>query len=200
MTPIDQIQWVSEGLAVWGDYNPGCKVECHSTFVDCGEGCIVIDPLPLSDQAWEELTRAASLRAVILTSENHERASREFAERAKVPVFAPEEARGEVSADEWFPPNALLVGNARSMALPGGALGECAIMVGNVLVFGDAIIHLGEDLELLPSKYCRDQRELVESLACLRGLNVQTLAFAHGWPVTQHASGRLLEFLASLEN
>jgi hypothetical protein len=190
MKPVTEIHWVRPGLAVWGGYDPSCKVECCSTAVETGDGFLIVDPIPLIDAAAEELFVSSRPVAIYLTSGNHQRASLEWKKRWELPIIAPTAARGEVEADVWMGPGQRLIGHAGSLLLPGGAPGESAVQVGETLIFGDALIHLS-GLELLPAKYCQDQKQLIQSLAALRTTQAQTLCFAHGLPIVAKTQERL---------
>ena len=87
-----------------------------------------------------------------------------------------------------------------SIALPGFGPGETAFLFKGILILGDAVINLepnveGLGLRLLPEKYREDKKESLRSLRALRKLSPEILLFAHGNPIIQNATQRLLSIL-----
>ncbi len=187
MKPIDEVQWVRPGLAVWGGYDATTKVDCCSTAIQTPAGLLVIDPIPLSSMAAEELGKPS---AIYLTSGNHQRDSLAWKARFGIPIFAPEDSKSEVEADHWVVPGEVSDLGVRIIDLPGGATGESALLVDDVLIFGDAVIHL-DGLAILPAKYCNNPRQLAESLPKLLDFSCSTICFAHGWPIVRNAKEAL---------
>ena len=191
MKPIDEVQWVRPGLAVWGGYDASTKVDCCSTAIETPAGLLVIDPVPLSAQAMEELGKPS---AIYLTSGNHQRDSLAWKKTFRIPIFAPQKSQPEVEADHWVVPGEVAELGARVIDLPGGATGESALLVDDVLILGDAVIHL-DGLAILPAKYCANPRQLAESLPALLELSFSILCFAHGWPIVRNARDGLSKLL-----
>lgn len=191
MRPIDEVQWVRPGLAVWGGYDATTKVDCCSTAIKTAAGLLVIDPIPLSAPAAEELGNPS---AIYLTSGNHQRDSMAWKTRFGIPIFAPEDSKFEVEADHWVVSGEVTELGARIMALPGGATGESALLVDDVLIFGDAVIHL-DGLAILPAKYCSNPSQLAESLPALLECSFSTICFAHGWPIIRNAKEALTRLI-----
>jgi len=85
------------------------------------------------------------------------------------------------------------------IALPGFGPGETAFLHEGTLIFGDALINLEpEGLRLLPEKYREDKKRSLRSLVALEELKPEVLLFAHGHPIIQSASSRLLGCLAEV--
>lgn len=152
---------------------------------------LVVDPLPLAPAGTEELGTPSG---IYLTSGNHQRDSFAWKARFNIPIYAPVYSRPEVEADQWVLPGEVPALGGRVIDLPGGATGESALLVDDVLIVGDAIIHL-EGLAILPAKYCNNPRELSGALPRLVELSFSTICFAHGWPITQHAKKALTRLL-----
>ncbi len=187
MKPIEEFQWVRPGLAVWGGYDAATKVDCCSTAIKTSVGLLVIDPIPLSAPAMEELGKPS---AIYLTSGNHQRDSLSWKTRFGIPVHAPESSKTEIQADHWVRPGENPVIGAKVIDLPGGATGESALLIDDVLIVGDAIINL-DGLAVLPAKYCNNPKELTRSLPKLLELSFTTICFAHGWPIVRNAKEAL---------
>ncbi len=202
MSPATEVQFVSDQFAVWQAYDPDARVECMSSAVrvhDAG-GWAVVDPIPLSMDAVEDLAKIAPPIAVLCTSCNHERSCAAFAGQHNLPLFAPEEAIHEFG---WANSQPLHEGEqpipgVEPIALPGAAVGEMAIWFEHaaVMVVGDAIIHLNSTgLALLPPKYCTSQKLLKVSLQKLLRYPFQILSFAHGLPLVANPGKRLAALL-----
>lgn len=196
MKPIADFEMIADGVFWWHDFNPECKTECSSTAINTPEGLVLVDPLRLEAQAVTRLIGEGKIAAVLLTNGNHERASADQKERWGVPIYAPEGARNEVAADRWVSAGDLLFQSVRVVELPGGGPGEAAYLTPEVLILGDALIHLSA-LEILPDKYCRDPRQLRESLQTLVPLNYDVACFAHGVPLRSEARTQINRLLAS---
>jgi hypothetical protein len=192
----DELQAVSGTLFHWSVYDPACKCEVGSIAVKVASGLVVVDPVPLAEEAWAELTAGSPLRAVLLTSGNHVRDAEMLRKKHAVPIVTAIGAHKAVAPlvpDVTLLENELLYG-VSAIPVPGAGPGETAFFFSEgVLALGDAVINLGGEkgLELLPDKYCEDPRENRRSLARLLGLKFHTLTFAHGLPVTQRAHEKL---------
>ncbi len=196
----DELHAVSDTLFHWSVYDPSCKCEVGSIAVKVASGLVVVDPVPLADEVWAELSARHPLRAILLTSGNHVRAAETLRRKCDVPVVTSVGAHKAVAPlvpDVTLLENELIYG-ASAIPIPGAALGETAFhFAEGILALGDAVLNLdGEKgLELLPDKYCEDARENRRSLAKLLELDFHTLTFAHGLPVTQHAREKLRALL-----
>lgn len=193
MKPVAEYSTICPGFFHWQGYEPEVKCDCSSTALVTEAGLIFIDPIPLAEDALQELVAESfsAPAAVVLTSGNHQRESLALAKRFGIPAFAPENAGDDIIADQRFRPGAPVAG-MESIALPGFGPGETAFLHEGALVFGDALINLEpEGLRLLPEKYREDKKQSLRSLAALRKLSPKILLFAHGHPIIQNASSRL---------
>lgn len=195
MKPVAEFHRVSDDLRVWQAYDPTVKVDCTSTAVRTPEGFVLVDPIAITPQALEEMLEGEKIAGIVLTSGNHQRASREIGQESGVPIFAPAPAWGEVEADRWMEDGELLFSRFRTVRLEGGGPGEMALHGAGLLVVGDALVNLS-GLEILPAKYCVDARGLRKALLRLVTLDFEILCFAHGLPVVERAQERLAGLLA----
>jgi hypothetical protein len=192
----DELQAVSDKLFHWSFFDPSCKCEVGSIAVKVVNGLVVVDPVPLADEPWQELTAGTPLRAVLLTNGNHARNAEALRKKHAVPIvtaIGTHKAVAPLVPDVTLLENELLYG-VSAIPIPGGAPGETAFLFAEgILALGDAVLNLDSEkgLELLPDKYCEDPQENRRSLARLLELPFHTLTFAHGLPVTQQAREKL---------
>ena len=67
---------------------------------------------------------------------------------------------------------------------------------GGVMIVGDALIHLPtQGFSILPDKYCTNAKALRRSLEGLLDWPFETMLFAHGEPMMEHARERLAALL-----
>lgn len=194
MTP--DVRPIREGLAIWQLYIDRVKVDCTSSLLRTADGWTAFDPFDIAMESLAPIIGGESIGRIVLTSENHQRDSVALAERWNCPILAPVEAKPELAADQWYAAGDILPGGLRVIPLHGGALGESALLGGDVLVVGDALIHLKE-FDILPEKYCLDPARLRHSLAALLAEDFSTLCFAHGLPIEQQPRERLRALLTS---
>jgi hypothetical protein len=202
MELISQFESVGPHTFTWQGYEPAVKCDLTSTAVDSAGRLVFVDPVGLTEAALSELLSVRMPSAILLTNANHQRDSLALRDRLNIPIIAPEPARAEIIADIWIDlSNPTTVHGLRPIPIPGAGLGEVAYYFsGNepCLIFGDAAINLPPDgLRLLPEKYCEDAGLLSQSMKALANLNVQTLHFAHGRPVSQHAADALQSLVES---
>jgi len=191
---------VRMGLFHWQGYEPAVKCDCSSSAIVTSSGLIFIDPIPLDEEALKEMVAESfsAPAAVVLTSGNHQRESLDLAKRLGIPLFAPEDAGEDIIADQRFRSGDSVAG-MELIALPGFGPGETAFLHEGTLIFGDALINLEpEGLRLLPEKYREDKKRSLRSLVALEELKPEVLLFAHGHPIIQSASSRLLGCLAEV--
>jgi glyoxylase-like metal-dependent hydrolase (beta-lactamase superfamily II) len=201
MKPVEEIQRISDRVAVWQGFDPEIKADLGSTAISTTPGLVVIDPVPLADAALAELVGHLPVASIVLTNGNHERAAAEFAERFSAPVLAHADAKDEltISVTRWLADGDLVADALRVIALPGAGKGEIALHDADagLLCIGDALVNLeATGPAFLPEKYCEDAKLLRGSVKKLRGLAVRTVTFAHGLPLVQDAA-RKLEALVS---
>jgi hypothetical protein len=180
---------IEPGIWRWAVHSPYHRVELASHMVWDGTHCVVFDPLPLADALWSCWPAPVPPDFLVVTNENHVRAvegwSLRFPGARRIGFQAKAFDRpgkgnstGEISTIPGW----------RAIPLPGGAGDETAYHCRSLdlLVFGDAVVHLQErGLEILPAKYCQNPERLRESLRSLPPFG--RALFAHGEPLWQHA-------------
>lgn len=197
MKPTPEYQKITNDLFVWRGYNPECKVDCWSTAVQTPDGFVFIDPIRLEEQALHRMVGADKVVAVLLTSGNHGRAAAYEMRRLDIPLYAPDGARGDVSADHWVKDGEILFQTLTAVSLPGGGPGETAYLGHGALILGDALLNL-DGLSVLPEKYCGNAKLLRESLQALPSLSFHVACFAHGLPLVEGAKEKIAGVVGAL--
>jgi glyoxylase-like metal-dependent hydrolase (beta-lactamase superfamily II) len=200
MSPAAEIQIVSPDVLFWSAYAPEVKADLSACAVRGSAGWVVVDPIALIDDAWEELLGLAKPLAIVLTNGNHARAAEDFRERLGIPVLAHPEAKADlgIEVDEDLSEAAAVAGDLQVIELPGAGAGEIALFAPDrSLHLGDALINPeSPGFTFLPDKYCRDPKKLRESLRRLLPLRFSLATFAHGLPIVSGASQKVSRLLS----
>ncbi|HJX26073.1 MAG TPA: hypothetical protein VJ252_07935 [Chthoniobacterales bacterium] len=195
---FDQIQ---AGLSIWHGYDNAVKADLFSTAISANDGIFLVDPIPLEEAALAQMLRKDAVVGIILTNNNHFRATDNYLRRFSVPLFA---HRDSVST---APPihfsettdKMMIGGELEVTVIDGAARGEIALYhaaSGGTLVIGDALINFEPyGFTFLPEKYCQDSRQMRNSLRKLLRFNAERILFAHGMPILSGASERLRQLL-----
>jgi glyoxylase-like metal-dependent hydrolase (beta-lactamase superfamily II) len=199
MACAEEFQTIREGLFFWQAYEDEVKVDLSCCARRTERGLVFIDPIPLAQEAIDELIAACPPAAIVLTNGNHERWSRVLRDRLQVPIYAHRLAASELGdcVDQALEDGESVLEEITVIALPGAGSGEIALHGGDILHVGDALIHLPpHGLSILPEKYCSDPKELRRSLGKLLRFRFEALTFAHGLPVETQARQRLSHLIA----
>lgn len=195
----DQILLSSNGLAEWSSYSVEHKVTLTSHAMVHRNDLYLFDPIELADDPFDVLCRQARPRAIVLTNGNHVRASRLFAERLQIPIWAPERSAVDGLQVKTLPTGETEWEGWNLFPLPGGGPGETAfrLQIPSLVVIGDAIVNLEDHgFIVLPEKYCKNQVQLKEGLERLVQDPFEQLAVAHGSFVKEKASDKVRELLS----
>jgi glyoxylase-like metal-dependent hydrolase (beta-lactamase superfamily II) len=198
MIRADEIHRVSSALFVWQAYEPAVKCDLTSAALKIDDRLVLIDPIPLTSGALEELLAEGMPSLIVCTNANHARGAGEFRKRSGAMIVAHRDAAAglEVNPDAWIESETRLMDAIEVLAVPGASPGEIALQFGNIVCLGDAVIHLPDHgFALLPDKYCSDAKLLRHSLRNLLRWEFTVLTFAHGLPLTTQARGCLASLL-----
>jgi glyoxylase-like metal-dependent hydrolase (beta-lactamase superfamily II) len=200
-----ELQHVSPNLTLWHHYDPSVKAELFSTAVSTELGICLVDPIPLPIPDLNRLLGRARAGAIIITNQNHWRASAQLAKSLSIEVFA----GCSEPAEQDFPPFTRLQAGQKVcrtievIPIEGAGPGEIALYSeadGGALIFGDALINFEPyGFTFLPPKYCTSAKQMRESLKKLLNLKIERLFFAHGLPIVSRASARLHQLLGTEE-
>jgi len=196
MRPAAEYQTIRPGLFFWQAYDPAVKTDLGCCAFETPGGLVFTDPVPLEEEALEELTGGRAPQAIVLTSGNHERNAAALAQRFGIEVRAHSGVAGHVTAARWFEDGEKVCGAAEAVCLEGFAPGETAFWLDGALLIGDALINVPPyGFAMLPEKYCANPKAARASLAKLLRFPVEIVTFAHGLPIVSRARERLAELI-----
>ena len=187
-------EMVAPGIFRWSRYAPEMKVELTSHAVVFRRHVFIFDPIALAEEQCRQLASLGRPVAIILTNNNHERATAEMRRRFQLPVWASPFADLDLPRVERFPAAASHWHQWRCQLVDGGSRGEIVLELAarRLLVFGDAFTNLdGYGLMLLPEKYARHLPTLRHSLKRVVARPCETALFAHGRPILEGAGTAL---------
>jgi glyoxylase-like metal-dependent hydrolase (beta-lactamase superfamily II) len=194
-----EFQTVADGVFVWSCYSEQNKVELTSTAVLHKGYIYVFDPIPLAGGPMRELESMGRPWIIILTNENHARATLDFKRRWQTSVITDVRCDVDVPDIQRFAKNQERWEDWTLIKLTGAVRGELAFYLKprNLLIIGDALFNLPDKggFQILPDRYCEDPATLQRSLRQLVDLNVKCLVMAHGQPITDQPRQRLRELL-----
>jgi len=206
MVTAESIREISSGVWIWHAYDESVRTELYSTAVAAEFGLVIIDPIDLVHDAFHQLAKHAPAAAIVLTNGNHSRAAVRFRERFGAPVFAHNDAVGELTTfvDGALRPCRPVAGSLEVLQLPGAGLGEIALFHRKAkgechLHFGDALVNLDpHGLIVLPEKYCLSASLLAQSLQSLPHEDLSLVTFAHGEPLLAPATEKIRSLVGQL--
>jgi glyoxylase-like metal-dependent hydrolase (beta-lactamase superfamily II) len=196
-----EFQLVSPQLAIWHAFDRSVKADLFSTALSTGQGTYLIDPIALDPSEMVQLQNQSQIRGIIVTNQNHWRASGQLASQLSIPIFAQKAARVGEESQSFTPLTGQeqLAENLDVIAVDGAVPGEIAIFCqvdGGTLIVGDALINFEPyGFTFLPPKYCSDHQKMRESLRQLADRKVKRIFFAHGFPILSSAVTRLRALL-----
>jgi hypothetical protein len=200
MRSAEDFQQITPAIALWHQYDPASKTELFSTAIETPRGLLLVDPILLADPAESALLAGRPVAGIVVTNDNHWRASVELSARFAIPLF------GHCASSSETPPsfNSVSTGEkifdtVQIIAINGAAPGEIALhspAEDGTLIMGDALIHFDPyGFTFLPPKYCTNFKEMRKSLRDLLNYKVKRMLFAHGTPIVSEADRRLHQLL-----
>ncbi|HEY4284316.1 MAG TPA: hypothetical protein VGM62_14730 [Chthoniobacterales bacterium] len=200
MHSAPELQLVSAAIALWQTFDRSAKADLFSTAISAPDATALIDPISLSPDGMASLQTRPPVRAIVITNQNHWRASAELAIQLSVPIFANRSAElPDGSQFTAVEDGESVAGILEVITIEGGAPGEIVLFSeqeGGTLVIGDALINFEPyGFTFLPAKYCSDHRKMKKSLRRLIPLNFDRMFFAHGLPILTGAKARLGDLL-----
>jgi hypothetical protein len=196
--PIAQeLDQVAPGILIWQLYDRTVKADLFSTALETASGVYLIDPVPLKPDCLALLSARSEMAGIIVTNENHWRATSDFAVRFSVPVHLHStllETAG-LSRMVALKDKSRLPSGLTAITIEGAPAGEIAVHHdedGGTMVLGDALINFEpHGFGLLPAKYCSDFKLMRRSLPRLLDYSFERILFAHGTPILSKGRERL---------
>lgn len=148
-------------------------------------GMVLVDPLPLEQQAFESL---GEIQAIVLTSGTHQRSAWRLRAELEVPVWAPALAQGlEEDPDDRYGHSAVLPGDLVASHTPGAAPDQHVLVLDDYLGFApDLLVRpAGTELSLAPDEYMDNPRQARESVKLLLEQGLEILCPTHGVPLVE---------------
>ncbi len=200
MIAADELQIIGPGLALWHAFEATAKAELFSTAVRCPRGLLLVDPIPLTDSAEDELLALGPVGGVVVSNANHWRASAALSEKWGIPLSGHSSLEDEaVGAFHSIRQGDVLLDSLKVLEIPGAAPGEIAVYSPahhGSFIMGDALIHFDPyGFTFLPTKYCTDHKQMQHSLRQLLDYQFERMLFAHGTPILSKARSRLEQLL-----
>ncbi|HKQ37982.1 MAG TPA: hypothetical protein VJ063_07885 [Verrucomicrobiae bacterium] len=193
---------VADGISVWQTFDPAVKADLWSSAVGTPVGLVLIDPIRLERTALRDLTSRVKVAGIVVSNENHERATAHFVDLFHPPVFAHGAVADALCLPHLVPviDKSEIVPDLTAIHLEGAPTGEIALIHaenGGTLVVGDALINFEPyGFTFLPAKYCRDIKLMQRSLAKLLAYQFERILFAHGTPIVRAGRSRFEQLLS----
>lgn len=205
MQPDLEIDRICPSLLSWHRYAPDVKADLFSTAVLSKAGAYLIDPIAIGSDELRTGLSPAAIAGVVVTNENHARASGELAAAFGVPVYTHAATRAALELEDAtiIADGDEFAAGLRATAIDGAPAGEIAIHAapdGGSLIIGDALINMGSyGFAFLPAKYCVNQKQMRRSLRKLLDYEFKRIVFAHGLPIVVRAKERLAQLLETTQ-
>jgi len=195
----DHVEHVVAGVWHWRIHNArigGAISSSHA--IDAGDGCVLIDPVRLADQA---LAALPPVEAIALTATCHQRAAWHYRRELGVEVWLPEGARpGDEEPDRRYTAGDLVAGALRALHTPGPEPAHHSFLWEpdpGVLFASDLFGNAGDgELRFVPAEYQDDFAETRRSVERLLDIPFGVLCLAHGAPIVDDPHAAIRRVLA----
>ena len=185
-TVASRIEEVTAGVWHWqltDERIGGYTSAAHAVATD--DGAVLIDPLPLPEDALDQLAPA---RAICLTAQCHQRSAWVYRQRFGAPVYAPQTRPMEEEPDERYVEGDVLPGGLRVIHTPGPEEAHYSFLLERtpaVLFCSDLLMVEDGELEFVPLEYHDDPPTTRRSVTGLLELDFEILCLDHGSPLTR---------------
>jgi glyoxylase-like metal-dependent hydrolase (beta-lactamase superfamily II) len=159
-------------------------------------GTVLIDPLPLSDDALERLL---PVEAICLTAQCHQRSAWRYRQRFGARVHAPHTRAMDEEPDVRYSEGELLPGALRAIHTPGPEDAHFSFLLERepgVLFCSDLLMHDDGRLEFVPLEYHDDPSTTRRSVERLLELDFELLCLDHGAPILEAPKDAIRDLLA----
>jgi glyoxylase-like metal-dependent hydrolase (beta-lactamase superfamily II) len=187
----ERVEEVVPGVYFWQVHDDRINFLSAAHAVATDEGVVLVDPLPLVEDALRGLGEVA---AIVLSSGSHQRSSWRLRRDLGVPVWAPTLSREiDEEPDVRYGEGDRLPGGLTALFTPGAGTTQHTFVRGEdprVAVVSDLLVRAPDhEVELVPDEYAHDPAQARESVRKLLELDFEVLCMGHGAPVTDDARG-----------
>jgi glyoxylase-like metal-dependent hydrolase (beta-lactamase superfamily II) len=187
-TAAESTEEVVRGVRRWSIYDERINFVGAAYAVTANDGVVLIDPLPLEDEALAEL---GTVHAIALTCGSHQRCAWRYRGELGAPVYAPAQAQEiEEEPDVRFGDGDVLPGGLRAVFTPGAGTTQHTLLLGDpkVAFVPDMLVQTPEGrVAMLASRWMYDAEEARRSVEKLLDLDFDVLCLSHGGAVTESA-------------
>ena len=196
-TVAETVLEVAAGVWRWHVWDDRIDFESDAHAVADDGGTVLIDPLPLRDDA---LKSFEPVTAICLTAACHQRSAWHYRRVFGVPVYAPEGCRAmDEKPDLRYRAGATLPGGLKTIYTPGPEEAHYAFLreaAPAVLFCPDLVMRAADgDLAFVPPAYHDDPEATRESVRRLLTVPFEVLCLAHGAPIIANPHAALRKLL-----
>jgi glyoxylase-like metal-dependent hydrolase (beta-lactamase superfamily II) len=181
---VDIVYWHIEDERIGGQISTAYGLRTE-------EGMVLIDPLPLEEQALDAL---GEIQAIILTSASHQRSAWRLRAEREIPVWAPALAQElEEEPDERYSHSAVLPGDLNAFHVPGAGQSQHALILDDYIAFvPDLIVNPPDgEVALTPDEYLANPIQARDTVRLLLEQSIEILCPSHGLPILDDVHGQL---------
>ena len=194
----ETVQEVVPGVFHWmveDDRIGGCPSSSHA--VRDGDVSVLIDPLPLTEDALEQL---GPVEAIVLSCGSHQRSSWRLRRELGVAVYAPELVREvDEEPDVRYREGDPLPAGLQAVFAPGPGTTQHFLLLprnGGVLLTGDTVVNSPRrGLAFVPEQFDPDRNQTRQTTRRMLDLDFAVLCVGHGPPVTDGPKRQIAELL-----
>jgi glyoxylase-like metal-dependent hydrolase (beta-lactamase superfamily II) len=194
------VEEVVPGVRRWSIHDERINFVGAAYAVSAEDGVVMIDPLPLEDDAQAGLGR---VDAIVLTCGSHQRCAWRYRREYRVKVYAPAQVKEiEEEPDVRYGDGDTLPAGLRAVFTPGAGTTQHTLLLADpkVAFVPDMLVETPEGrVAMLASRWMYDPGEARRSVEKLLELDFDVLCLAHGGAVTERAKDAVREALAGPE-
>jgi glyoxylase-like metal-dependent hydrolase (beta-lactamase superfamily II) len=191
-TVAADVEEVVPGVGRWSIHDERIDFVGAAYSVATGEGVVMIDPLPLEEDA---LGRLGPVEAIVLTCGSHQRCAWRYRRELGAKVFAPALSKEiDEEPDVRYGEGDSLPGGLQAVFTPGAGTTQHTLLLAepSVAFVPDLLVGTPEDrIAMLSSRWMYDPEEARRSVERLLALDFDVLCLAHGPALTHDAKEAL---------
>jgi glyoxylase-like metal-dependent hydrolase (beta-lactamase superfamily II) len=199
-TVAASVEEVVPGVHRWSIHDERINFVGAAYAVTTGDQVVMIDPLPLEDEALAELT---PVEAIVLTCGSHQRCAWRYRRDFGVKVYAPALAKEiEEEPDVRYGEGDALPASLDPVFTPGAGTTQHTLVLGDpkVAFVPDMLVETPEGrVAMLASRWMYDPAEARRSVEKLLDLDFDVLCLAHGGAVREGAKDAVRGALTGAE-